>query len=72
MRESGLFTKDQLRDVNEARMWAVWKLGFLLAKIKRGTGPGRQHCLDAVLGGVSAGKAKAFLSQSTPFRAFIS
>ena len=32
MRESGLFTKDQLRDVNEARMWAVWKLGYLLQR----------------------------------------
>ena len=38
MRESGLFTKDQLRTVNEARMWAIWKLGLLLAKVERSSG----------------------------------
>jgi N6-adenosine-specific RNA methylase IME4 len=38
MRESGLFTKDQLRVVNETRMWAVWKLGSLLAKVDRAQG----------------------------------
>jgi hypothetical protein len=35
MRESGHLAKDQLRTINEARMWAVWKLGYLLAKVER-------------------------------------
>jgi len=38
MRESGLYTKDQVRVINETRMWAFWKLGKLLAKVERGRG----------------------------------
>jgi hypothetical protein len=41
MKASGLFNTDQIRPVIEARMWARWKLGQLLAKFQRGTGPGR-------------------------------
>ena len=40
MRESGLFSRDQIRVVNETRMWAVWKLGRLLAAIERKQTPG--------------------------------
>jgi hypothetical protein len=38
MKASGLFCTDQIRPVIEARMWARWKLGQLLAKFQRGTG----------------------------------
>src|SRR5271165_2833919 len=41
MRASGKFTVDQMRTINETRMHAVWKLGQLLAKMERATGPGR-------------------------------
>ncbi len=32
---------EEIRPVNEAKMRARWKLGQLLAKMERGTGPGR-------------------------------
>jgi N6-adenosine-specific RNA methylase IME4 len=41
MRESGLYTEDEIRPINELRMRARWKLGQLLAKIERNHGPGR-------------------------------
>jgi hypothetical protein len=42
MTESGLYTADQIRQVNELRMRARWRLGILLAQVERGgAGPGR-------------------------------
>jgi hypothetical protein len=41
MNASGLHTADQIRNVNELRMRARWKLGQLLARVERGSGPGR-------------------------------
>src|SRR4051812_40741720 len=41
MRDSGLYPPAQVREVNELRMRARWRLGQLLAAITRGTGPGR-------------------------------
>lgn len=32
---------DEIRPVNELRMRARWRLGQLLSKMERGTGPGR-------------------------------
>jgi N6-adenosine-specific RNA methylase IME4 len=41
MRESGLFDPEEMRPLNEVRMWARWKLGQLLAKVDRATAPGK-------------------------------
>jgi hypothetical protein len=41
MNDSGLYTADQIRNVNELRMRARWKLGRLLANFARAAGPGR-------------------------------
>jgi hypothetical protein len=41
MRRSDLYRTKQIRPANEARFEARWQLGRLLAKIERGTGPGR-------------------------------
>jgi hypothetical protein len=56
MRDSGLFTDDEIRPINETRMRARWKLGRALADVDRGHGPGR---------------GKKMLSASTSFRAFL-
>jgi hypothetical protein len=37
---SGLYSRAQIRAMNETRMWAFWKLGRLLKGIERGK-PGR-------------------------------
>jgi N6-adenosine-specific RNA methylase IME4 len=41
MHDSGLYSDDDIRRVNELRMRARWKLGRLLALVERGAGPGR-------------------------------
>ena len=41
MRDSGLYTADEIRPINETRMFARWKLGRLLTEVDRGAGPGR-------------------------------
>jgi hypothetical protein len=41
MQTAGLYRTDEIRPVNEARMRARWKLGKLLAKEERASGPGR-------------------------------
>ena len=41
MKNAGLYTPDELREINEIRMRARYRLGGLLAKIERGAGPGR-------------------------------
>jgi N6-adenosine-specific RNA methylase IME4 len=41
MKNSGLYTPDELREINETRMRARYRLGALLAKVERGAGPGR-------------------------------
>jgi hypothetical protein len=56
MRDSGLYTSDQVRQVNELRMRARWRLGQLLAAIERAPGPGR---------------GKKMLTVSTSFRALL-
>ncbi len=56
MKETGLYDIDEIRPVNEIRMWARWKLGAALAKMERGTGPGR---------------GKKVLTDLTSFRAYI-
>jgi hypothetical protein len=38
MNASGIYTADQIREVNELRMRARWKLGQLLARVERGQG----------------------------------
>jgi hypothetical protein len=52
MNASGLYTADQIRNVNELRMRARWKLGQLLAPVERGQtiGPGRGHVGETVGG----------------------
>jgi MT-A70 len=41
MKNSGLYTPDELREINESRMRARYRLGGLLVKVERGAGPGR-------------------------------
>jgi len=41
MRATGLFKPDQIREANEGKFRARWKLGKLLAQVEKGTGPGR-------------------------------
>jgi hypothetical protein len=41
MSNAGLYTLEQIRQVNEHRMRARWQLGYLLGYLLRGTGPGR-------------------------------
>jgi hypothetical protein len=41
MRDTGLYTTEQIREVNELRMRARWRLGALLTSVERGAGPGR-------------------------------
>jgi len=48
MRDAGLYSRDQIRVINETRMWAFWKLGKLLAKVDRGSGPGRGKKVDVL------------------------
>jgi len=40
MRRSGLYRTDEIRPVNEARIWARWKLGGLLMVVERSPRPG--------------------------------
>src|SRR5262245_56190382 len=52
-RRRGLYSAEEIRPLNEARMWARWKLGTMLAKVVRAPqGRGRKalsglmHLLD--------------------------
>jgi hypothetical protein len=59
MRESGLFSKDQIRVMNETRMWAYWKLGRLLKGIERKTGSFKAELVIAVMNAASSDWAAA-------------
>jgi N6-adenosine-specific RNA methylase IME4 len=41
MKATGLFKPEQIREANEGKLWARWKLGRLLAKVERGRPGGR-------------------------------
>lgn len=41
MKATGLFKPDEVREANEGKIRARWKLGRLLREIERGAGPGR-------------------------------
>lgn len=41
MKHAGLYRTEDIRPVNEGRMWARWRLGQLLDKVERKGGPGR-------------------------------
>jgi len=41
MHDTGLYDTEEIRPINETRMWARWKLGQALAGMERGKGPGR-------------------------------
>jgi N6-adenosine-specific RNA methylase IME4 len=54
MRESGLFSTEMIRPLNETRAWARWKLGRALDKVERaqvpGTGRGHKGKKSALTG----------------------
>lgn len=41
MKKTGLYRTEEIREVNEAKMRARWRLGQLLSEIERSAGPGR-------------------------------
>jgi N6-adenosine-specific RNA methylase IME4 len=41
MRATGMYQPEQVREANEGKIKARWKLGRLLSQIEKGTGPGR-------------------------------
>jgi N6-adenosine-specific RNA methylase IME4 len=65
MRESGLYTNDQLRKINEVRMWAFWKLGKLLKVIERAQGLKGIKKTDLTSGGARP-TFSAFLTALNP------
>jgi N6-adenosine-specific RNA methylase IME4 len=69
MRDNGLYTADQLREVNELRMRARWKLGRLLGAVGRGTGPGRGRKIRQVVGSFWAALKELGLDAKTAERA---
>jgi hypothetical protein len=46
MKNSGLYTPDELREINEFRMRARYRLGALLAKVERGKAPGKDKMIS--------------------------